>query len=138
MKKTVFTTLVVLMLAVLSVFAMPMATAESESTDNINATLPVLAYDEAVAEGEIVSVNGVLYYQENGKNTYKGLFRYTDGNYYYAKGSGALAVNVTVNCTKTSCDWPTGSYRFDAEVWKASVPSSKPVLLFQHFIGTKL
>ena len=42
--------------------------------------------------GEIVKINGKLYYYENGKPIEKGVFM-MDGHYYYAQYDGSLIVN---------------------------------------------
>ena len=64
------------------------------------------------ADGEIVTIDGVLYYYENGRGTAKGLVRIGE-DYYYAKGQGKLVVNEQYYVGQTNCDLPAGNYRFD-------------------------
>ncbi len=66
------------------------------------------------AEGEIVDENGTLYYYLNGSRNYGGLI-YKNGNYYYVRSSGKLAVNTTYWVTKTNDLLEAGNYTFDAD-----------------------
>ncbi|MBE6727638.1 MAG: hypothetical protein E7562_03210 [Ruminococcaceae bacterium] len=66
------------------------------------------------SEGEIVEIDGVRYYYENGKGVEKGLVK-VDGNYYFALYQGKLITNRVYHTYKTSCDLPNGHYEFDAE-----------------------
>jgi hypothetical protein len=66
------------------------------------------------AEGQIVNENGTLYYYLNGYRNYAGLI-YKNGNYYYVRSSGQLAVNTTYWVTKTNDLLKAANYSFDEE-----------------------
>ena len=63
-------------------------------------------------KGEIVSINGVLYYYENGVGVEAGLIKIGD-YYYFAQSNGKLVVNEIFYAYKTSCDKKRGTYKFD-------------------------
>ena len=65
------------------------------------------------AEGEIVEIDGVLYYYVSGKGVEAGLVE-VDGNYYCAGYKGELVMGKAVTIKVTSCDLPAGTYEFDA------------------------
>jgi hypothetical protein len=75
------------------------------------------AYRAPFVEGEIKDVDGVLRYisTETGKGVELGLFKYTDGNYYYAGPNGKLIVNQKYYAWKLNenCDIEKGTYYFD-------------------------
>ncbi len=87
-----------------------------------NCNLPIATYSFGSdgkmlgrsAEGEIINVNGILCYYENGIATEKGLIC-VDGDYYFAKKNGEVVVGETINAYTTSCNLPTGTYTFDAD-----------------------
>jgi hypothetical protein len=66
------------------------------------------------ATGTIVNEGGTLYYYENGVRKYAGLI-YLDGNYYYVRSNGQLAVSTTYWVTKHNDLLPAANYTFDAE-----------------------
>ncbi len=68
----------------------------------------------AGSEGEIVEVDGVPYYYENGKGVEKGLVC-VDGEYYFAVYKGQLVRNKVYNTYLTNCDLPNGRYEFGAD-----------------------
>ncbi len=75
--------------------------------------------------GDIVSVDGVLYYYKNGSPYYAGLFE-LDGNYYYARSSGQLVVSRTYWVTKTNDLLPAANYQFDSDGKLLNAPSTEP------------
>jgi glucan-binding YG repeat protein len=68
----------------------------------------------ASANGEIVEIDGVLFYYEKGIGVEKGLVC-VNGDYYYASYRGRLAINTVVEVTETNCDLPKGTYTFGAD-----------------------
>ena len=67
------------------------------------------------SNGEILEIDGVLYYYENGVGVEKGLVK-VGNDYYYAAYKGQLVVSKTLKVTLTSCDLPTGvKYEFGAD-----------------------
>ena len=65
----------------------------------------------ASPDGEIVEIDGVRYYYENGKGVEKYLVE-VDGDYYFAVYKGELVTNKTINAWATNCDKPKGTYTF--------------------------
>ncbi len=65
-------------------------------------------------DGEIIEVDGVLYYYEKGRGVEKGLVKVGD-DYYFAVYKGQLVTNKVYNAYMTSCDLPKGSYEFGAD-----------------------
>ena len=66
------------------------------------------------ANGEIVELEGILYYYENGVGVEKGLVKVGD-DYYYAAYKGKLVVSKVLKTPITSCDLPNGRYEFGAD-----------------------
>ncbi len=65
--------------------------------------------------GEIVEIDGVLYYYENGLGVEKGLVK-CNGDYYYAAYMGRLLVSQVVNAPISNCDLPIKvRYEFGAD-----------------------
>jgi glucan-binding YG repeat protein len=77
------------------------------------------------APGQIVNVNGVLYYRENGVNKYAGLI-YKNGAVYYVRSSGQLVVGRTYWTTLTNDLMPAANYEFDAEGKMINPPIQLP------------
>ena len=68
----------------------------------------------ASAEGEIVEIDGKLYYYELGRGVEKYLVC-VDGDYYFAQYKGKLVVSQTFRAFATNCDKPIGTYTFGAD-----------------------
>ena len=66
------------------------------------------------SDGEIVELDGVLYYYENGEGVEKGLVE-VDGDYYFAFYKGKLAVDTIQYAFLTNCDLPKDNYEFGAD-----------------------
>ena len=62
----------------------------------------------------IVEEDGILYYYENGSRTYAGLI-VVDGEYYYAKSNGELAVDCVYWVFKNNDLVPQGEYLFNED-----------------------
>ena len=65
-------------------------------------------------DAEIVEIDGVLYYYENGKPVEKGLVC-VDGDYYFSVYKGEVIVNRELYAWATNCDLPKGTYEFGAD-----------------------
>ena len=65
-------------------------------------------------DGEIIEIDGKLYYYECGKGVEKGLFKY-EGDYYFALYKGELITNKIYNAYLTNCDLPKGKYAFGSD-----------------------
>ena len=63
------------------------------------------------SEGEIVEIDGILYYYKSGKGVEAGLVKVGD-DYYFSVYQGRLVVDRTFNAYATSCDLPKGTYTF--------------------------
>ncbi len=68
----------------------------------------------ASPNGEIVEIDGVLYYYENGRGVEKYLVK-VGNDYYFAQYGGKLIVNKVFNAWATNCDLPKGTYTFGAD-----------------------
>ncbi len=66
------------------------------------------------ANGEIVELDGVLYYYEKGVGVEKGLVK-VGNDYYYAAYKGKLVTNKELKIPMTSCDLPIDRYEFGAD-----------------------
>ncbi len=67
------------------------------------------------ATGEIVCVNGMYYYYENGVGVEKGLVK-VGNDYYFSQYGGELIVSQRYYAWMTSCDLPAGEqYEFGAD-----------------------
>ena len=105
-----------------SVYGGKLITNKTVTTAGTNCDLPKGTYTfgpdgkmiGSSAEGEIVELDGVLYYYENGKGVEKGLICY-NGDYYYTAYKGKVAVNVVVKTVQTNCDLPNDRYEFGAD-----------------------
>ena len=65
-------------------------------------------------DGEIVEMDGVLYYYENGTGAEKGLIC-IDGDYYFTVARGRVITNVVQYAYLTNCDMPCGRYEFGVD-----------------------
>lgn len=74
--------------------------------------LGVKVVDGVQIAGEIVTVDGELYYYENGKGVQAGII-YRDGYYYFAGDYGKLVVNQRYYVWKTNDLLIETSYQFD-------------------------
>ena len=81
---------------------------------------------------EMLDANGIMhndidgwFYLENGKSVYGGLML-IDGDYYYARTSGQLAVNETYWTTKTNDLLPAANYEFGADGKMLNAPKTEP------------
>ncbi len=75
--------------------------------------IPYVLYEHEVKH-EIVEVDGVLYYYEDGVLTYAGLIL-LDGDYYYVRSNGQLVVSRDYWVTRTNDLLPEGNYTFGAD-----------------------
>ncbi len=66
------------------------------------------------ADGEIVELDGTLYYYEKGKPVEKGLVK-VDGDYYFSVYKGKIITDKLAYAYMTSCDLPKGNYEFGAD-----------------------
>ena len=66
------------------------------------------------ANGIIATAGDGIFYVENGKSVYGGLML-IDGDYYYARTEGKLAVDTTYWITKTNDLLPAANYTFGAD-----------------------
>ncbi|MBQ4156081.1 MAG: hypothetical protein IJD90_04680 [Clostridia bacterium] len=72
-------------------------------------------HEDARVYNGIEEVNGNLYYYSVGKRVAAGLVK-VDGDYYFTKDGGLVAVNGTFTVNTTSCDLPAGEkYKFGAD-----------------------
>ena len=81
---------------------------------------------------EMLDAKGIMhndidgwFYLENGKSVYGGLML-IDGDYYYARTSGQLAVDTTYWVTKTNDLLPAANYQFGADGKMLNAPAVEP------------
>ena len=87
-------------------------------------SIPYVTYEPEIVR-EIVEVDGVLYYYENGVKTYAGLIC-LDGDYYYVRSNCQLVVNAKYWVTKTNGLLPAASYTFGADGKMIDPPTTDP------------
>ncbi len=92
----------------------------------------------ASADGEIVEIDGVLYYYENGVGVEKGLVE-CDGDHYYAAYKGQLVVDRVLNTPFTSCDMPVGRYEFgtDGKMVQGIIDKDGVLYYYENGVGVE-
>ena len=105
-----------------STYAGKLAVNKSLNTASTSCDLPKGTYSfgpdgkmiGSSADGEIVEIDGTLYYYEKGKGVEKGLVC-VDGEYYYTTYKGKVAVDKTINVSIINCNFPKGTYMFGSD-----------------------